>query len=113
MALIGVGMLIVLVLLTVVAIFAITKSTEGLTSAENEQLAARTKNIALMLDKVIEEEKKMGNSLSIDPDIIAAAKAVSMKQDWAALARRRREARDVCRHQGPGGKLPDDRLPGA
>ena len=75
-----VGTLMVLVPLAVVAIFAIDKSTQGLTAMENEQLAQRSKDIALMLDRVIEQEKKIALSLSIDPDMIAAARAIAEKQ---------------------------------
>ena len=75
--LIVVGVIIVMVPLALVAAFAIMRSTQGLTTMEDEQLTARSKDIAQMLDKVISEEKKIVTSLSIDPDIIAAAAAVA------------------------------------
>ncbi len=75
--LILVGTLIILLPLALVAAFAIMRSTQGLEATENEQLAARSKDLALMLDKVVEEEKKIVLNFSIDPDIIAAATAIA------------------------------------
>ena len=77
--LIVVGTLIMVIPLLVVAVMAITKSTQGLSTVENEQLVGRASDIAQMIDKVFEEEKKLALSFSIDPDIVAAANAVSAK----------------------------------
>ncbi|MGA2480250.1 MAG: hypothetical protein ABSG63_15975, partial [Spirochaetia bacterium] len=73
--LITVGTLIMVLPLLVVAVLAISKSTQGLRAVENEQLTERSADIAQMIDRVFEEEKKISLSFSIDPDIIAAAKA--------------------------------------
>ena len=75
--LIVVGTLIMVIPLLVVAVMAISKSTQGLSTVENEQLAGRSSDIAQMIDKVFEEEKKLSLSFAIDPDIIAAAVAAS------------------------------------
>ena len=77
--LIVVGTLIMVIPLLVVAVMAITKSTQGLSTVENEQLAGRSSDIAQLIDKVFEEEKKLSLSFAIDPDIVAAARAVSEK----------------------------------
>jgi len=75
--LIIVGMILVLLPLALVSTIAIVRSTQGLITMEDEQLAARTKDLALMLDRVVGEEKKIVQILSIDPDIIAAAAALA------------------------------------
>ncbi len=77
--LIIVGTLIMVLPLLVVAVMAITRSTQGLSAVENEQLAGRSSDIAQLIDRVFEEEKKLSLSFSIDPDIIAAARVVSEK----------------------------------
>jgi methyl-accepting chemotaxis protein len=82
--LIVVGTLIMVIPLLVVAVMAIVKSTQGLAAVENEQLAGRSSDIAQLIDKAFEEEKKLSLSFAIDPDIVAAAKAVSEKPAVAA-----------------------------
>ena len=82
--LIVVGTLIMVIPLLVVALMAITKSTQGLSAVENEQLAGRSSDIAQLIDKVFEEEKKLSLSFAIDPDIVAAARAVSEKSAVSA-----------------------------
>ncbi|MGA2544968.1 MAG: methyl-accepting chemotaxis protein [Rectinemataceae bacterium] len=77
--LIVVGTLIMVIPLLVVALVAISKSTQGLAAVENEQLAGRSSNIAQIIDRVFGEEKKLSLSFAIDPDIVAAAIAVSEK----------------------------------
>ena len=73
--LILVGTAVMVIPLIIVALVAISKSTQGLASVENEQLAGRSTDIALMIDKVFDQEKKFVVNLSIEPDIIAAAAA--------------------------------------
>jgi methyl-accepting chemotaxis protein len=75
--LIAVGTLIMIIPLVLVAYFAVTKSSAGLTNVENEQLTARAKDIAQLVDKVFAEEQKVALSLSTDPDIIATTVAVN------------------------------------
>ena len=77
--LIVVGTLIMVLPLLIVALVAINKSTKGLTAMENEQLAGRSMDIAQMIDRVFDEEKKIALNFSIDPDIVAAANAVAEK----------------------------------
>jgi methyl-accepting chemotaxis protein len=79
--LIAVGTLIMVLPLLVVAVMAISKSTQGLSAVENEQLLGRSDAIAQMIDRVFEEETKLSLSFTIDPDIIAAARSVSEKQE--------------------------------
>ena len=73
--LIIVGTLIMIVPLAIVALFAISRSTQGLVALSNEQLLSRSAEIAQMIDRVFDEEKKLALNLSIDPDIIAAVQA--------------------------------------
>ena len=49
----------------------------GLTALEDEQLASRAATIAEMVDRVFAEEQKIALSLSVDPDIVAAAQAAA------------------------------------
>jgi hypothetical protein len=87
--LIVVGALIGVIPLLVVAVMAITKSTQGLSIVENEQLAGRSSDIAQMIDKVFEEEKKLSLNFAIDPDIVAAARAASEKSPVSGRSQRR------------------------
>ena len=73
--LILVGTAVMVIPLIVVALVAISRSTQGLGAVENEQLAGRSKDIALMIDKVFDQQKKFALSLAMDPDIVAAAAA--------------------------------------
>jgi methyl-accepting chemotaxis protein len=86
--LVVIGTLIIVIPLAIVAFIAIQKSTQGLTAAETEQLADRSHNIAEMIDKVFEEEKKIAGSFSIDPDVIEATvfAAAGHAQDAAPSA---------------------------
>jgi methyl-accepting chemotaxis protein len=77
--LILVGTAIMVIPLFFVAIAAISWSTRGLRAVENEQLAERSKDIAQMIDKVFEQEKKIALNLSIDADITAAATTLAEK----------------------------------
>ena len=77
--LILVGTAVMVIPLLLVALVAISRSTNGLAAVENEQLAGRSKDIAQMIDRVFEQEKKIALSLSIDPDIVTAATAVAEK----------------------------------
>ena len=73
------GSLIMLVPLVIVAFFSVTKSTEGLENLENEQMAARAEEIALVIDKVFVEEKKLVLAMSARSEVIAAVGAVAEK----------------------------------
>jgi methyl-accepting chemotaxis protein len=77
--LIGIGTFILIVPLAILTIVAITKSTQGLIGVEKEQLAARSTNIAEIVDRVFAEEQKFALSMSIDPAIVAAAQAAAGK----------------------------------
>ncbi len=72
-----VGSLLIVIPLAVVSVVAIQRATSGLTAIENEQLSSRAAVIAEMIDRVFAEEQKIALSLSADPDIVAAAKAVA------------------------------------
>src|SRR5271157_4500632 len=82
--LIIIGTLIMVIPLLVVAAMAISKSTQGLSAVENEQLAARSIDIAQMIDRVFGEEKKIVLNFSIDQDVMNAARAVAEKKTVAA-----------------------------
>jgi methyl-accepting chemotaxis protein len=74
--LIVVGTLIMVIPLLVVAMMAITKSTQGLSTVETEQLARGARLVAGMIDGVFQEEKKLAVAGALDPNIVAAAVAV-------------------------------------
>lgn len=82
--LIIVGTAVMVIPLFFVAFAAISWSARGLRAVENEQLAGRSKDIAQMIDKVFEQEKKITLSLSIDPDVVAAAAAIAEKPGASA-----------------------------
>src|SRR5208283_2211092 len=82
--LILVGTAVMVIPLFFVALAAISWSARGLRAVENEQLAERSKDIAQMIDKVFEQEKKITLNLSIDPDIVAAAAAAAEKPGASA-----------------------------
>jgi len=67
-----------------VAFASISWSTRGLRAVENEQLAERSKDIAQMIDKVFEQEKKIALNLSIDTKIVIAAATLAEKPAQAA-----------------------------
>jgi methyl-accepting chemotaxis protein len=71
-----VGTLIMVLPLAAVAIVSLNRTSQGLTSVENEQLTARAADIALMIDNVFREEKKVAVSLSLDLTFSAAASAM-------------------------------------
>ena len=72
-----VGSLLIIIPLVVVSVVALTGATRGLTAMEDEQLASRTATIAEMIDRVFAEEQKIALSLSVDPDVVAAAQAAA------------------------------------
>ncbi|HVO40322.1 MAG TPA: hypothetical protein VMV03_14925, partial [Spirochaetia bacterium] len=75
--LIVVGTLIMVIPLLVVAVMAITKSTQGLSAVETEQLARGARLIAEQVDGVFQEEKKLAVEGALDPNIVAAAIAAN------------------------------------
>jgi methyl-accepting chemotaxis protein len=77
--LVVVGTLIMIIPLLLVAYFAVTKSSAGLSTVENEQLLARANDIAQLVDKVFAEEQKIAIGVANDPEVIAAAVAVNEK----------------------------------
>jgi methyl-accepting chemotaxis protein len=68
-----VGTLIMVLPLAAVAFISLNRTSQGLTGVENEQLTARAADIALMIDSVFREEKKVAISLALDPSLSAAA----------------------------------------
>ena len=81
-----VGSLLIIIPLVVVSVVALTGATRGLTIMENEQLSSRAATIAEMIDRVFAEEQKLALSLSVDPDVVAAAQAVAAPATVAAPA---------------------------
>jgi methyl-accepting chemotaxis protein len=77
--LIVVGTIIMVIPLIVVAVLATTKAMQGLVAVENEQLIGKSADIADLVNRAFEAEKKIALNFSIDPDVIAAARAVSEK----------------------------------
>ena len=72
-----VGSLLIIIPLAVVSVVALTGATRGLTAMEDEQLTSRAATIAEMIDRVFAEEQKIALSLSVDPDVVAAAQAAA------------------------------------
>ena len=72
-----VGSLLITIPLVVVSVVALLSAARGLTTVEDEQLASRAATIAEMIDRVFAEEQKIALSLSVDPDVVAAAQAVA------------------------------------
>jgi len=89
MKLILAGALATVVPLVIVSLLTITRAAAGLTAIEDEQLASRAAIVAEMIDRVFAEEQKIALSLTVDPDVIAAARAASLPEPVpAAVARR-------------------------
>jgi methyl-accepting chemotaxis protein len=72
-----VGSLLIIVPLVVVSVVALIGAARGLTAMEDEQLASRAATIAEMIDRVFAEEQKIAISISVDPDVVAAAQAAA------------------------------------
>ena len=77
--LITVGTIIMIIPLLIVAFFSVARSTTGLTAIEREQLGARAKDTAQVVDRVFAEESRIALSLATDPTIVAAAAAEADK----------------------------------
>ncbi|HEY9595064.1 MAG TPA: methyl-accepting chemotaxis protein, partial [Spirochaetia bacterium] len=75
--LVGVGSLLILVPLLLVAFLAVDRSSRGLTESANAQLGARATETARTIDKVYEEEKKLAVVLSLDDAIVSAVLPVA------------------------------------
>jgi methyl-accepting chemotaxis protein len=73
--LIAVGTLIMIMPLIVVAVMAITRSTQGLAAVESEQLGRGARLVAHRVDGVFQEEKKIAVAGASDPAVVAAAAA--------------------------------------
>jgi methyl-accepting chemotaxis protein len=72
--LILIGIVLIAVPLIVVAYAAISRASIGLESLSEQQLAARSQEIANLIDKVYDEEKKIAISLANNPIVAQAAK---------------------------------------
>ncbi len=79
--LITVGTLIMVLPLAIVAVLAVTKAGQGLEELEKEQMAARSKEIALLIDRVLEEEKKVVISLAARETVMNGMNAVAGKDE--------------------------------
>jgi len=77
--LIVVGTLIMVIPLLVVAVMAVTKSTQGLSTMETEQLARGARLVAGTVDGVFQEEKKLAVAGALDQNIVAATIAADEK----------------------------------
>ncbi len=75
-----VGALLIILPLVVVAVFAVSRATAGLTASVDEQLTARTATIAQMVDSYFAEEKKLALSYASDPDVVQAAAAAAQAE---------------------------------
>ncbi len=82
--LVTVGALVIVIPLVIVALFAISRATAGLTSVENEQLTSRALTIAELIDRVLAEQQKTALSYAVDADVVAAARAMAAKDSAPA-----------------------------
>jgi methyl-accepting chemotaxis protein len=73
--LVAVGALLLLVPMAAITLIAITKSSNGLTAIEREQLGARAVDIADTVDNVFLQEERIAVNLATDPDLVAALSA--------------------------------------
>lgn len=77
--LIMIGTMIVVLPLAIVGFIAVNKSVKEITSIEYEQMTARSKSLAQMIDKVFEGEVKLVTDLSVGNTTIRAATSVAEK----------------------------------
>ncbi|HEU20386.1 MAG TPA: methyl-accepting chemotaxis protein [Deltaproteobacteria bacterium] len=77
--LIMIGTLIVVLPLAIVGFVAVSKSVKEITSIEYEQMMARSKGLAQMIDKVFEGEMKLVTDLTVSSETVEAASAVAEK----------------------------------
>jgi methyl-accepting chemotaxis protein len=70
-----IGGSLVMIPLIIVGLVAITQSGASLSQSVNEQLIARSKAVARTVNEVMEEEKKLVNSMALSPDVVAVAEA--------------------------------------
>ncbi len=84
--LVVVGSLLIIIPLAVVSVVALIGAARGLTAMEDEQLASRAATLAEMIDRVFAEEQKIALSLSVDPDVVAAAQAAASPAPQTAPA---------------------------
>jgi glycerol-3-phosphate O-acyltransferase len=73
------GIILLAVPLVIVSFIAVTQAASGLHALSNEQLTARTAEIARLIDRMYSEETKVVLDVSYDRDVIAAAAAVQEK----------------------------------
>jgi methyl-accepting chemotaxis protein len=85
--LVAVGTLLIFIPLAIVAVLAVAESTKGLTESANAQLGSRASEIAQVVEKVYEEERKFVLSLSVDEDFIAAASWKSQVNEEPAASK--------------------------
>ncbi len=74
--LILIGGLLILIPLIVVGAIAINRSSVGLSTSIDEQLATRSRGIAKLVEDILKEQLRFATTLTIVPDTIKAAKAV-------------------------------------
>jgi methyl-accepting chemotaxis protein len=77
--LITIGTIIMLIPLLVVSVISIRKASTGIEAIEREQMANRSRAIAVSIDNVFKEEKKISKEISIWDAAVDAAFAVSQK----------------------------------
>jgi methyl-accepting chemotaxis protein len=77
--LVGMGTLIMIVPLALVAVLAVTRSTSGLSSVENEQLAGRANLLAQVIDRTFKEELKLAQVNAQEGDYLTVCQQVAAK----------------------------------
>ena len=77
--LIVIGTMILVITLAIVGFVAVNKSVKAITAIEYEQMTARSKSLAQMIDKVFEGEMKLVTDLTVSSETVDAATAVAEK----------------------------------
>jgi len=77
--LVAVGTILILVPLVIVAFLAINRSSAALAKLGGDQMVARSREIASIIDRVLTEERRFALVMASDLDVIDAARAVDGK----------------------------------
>jgi len=77
--LVAVGTVLIIVPLVIVAFLAINRSSAALAKLGNDQMVARSREIASVIDRVLTEERRFALVMASDLDVIEAAKTVDEK----------------------------------
>ena len=101
----AIGSLLVVLPLAVVAFVSVTKAGRGLAEVENEQLAARSRELATTIDLVIAEKQNLAVMMAMDGTVTAAAErldAGDLKGARALVADARENLKRIAEAKAAG-----------